>query len=160
VDVLVVLALFVVVGALLGALWPQLVDPVVVTRNEFGLLRDEAALSRQFDNDAWYAVLACLGGAVLGLVSMAWRRTNEVVTLLAVVVGAFLAAWVSAEVGTWLGPEDPTVVLRKAAEGATAEAMVVVESGVVRLLWPMAAVVGALLVLWSPPGERVVRPHR
>lgn len=156
VDVVVVLGVFLVAGAVTGAVWQHVVDPVIVTRNEFGVTTGEVALSNQFDRDGWFAVLGGGCGLVLGLALMAWRRTQEVVTLLTITAGALLAAWVSARVGRWLGPDDPTRLLAEGEVGASAEGAVVVTAEAAYLVWPIAAVLGALLVLWSPPGQRLV----
>lgn len=161
VDLGVIVGVFLLAGVATGVVWPLLVDPVTVTRGELGISTGEVALAEQFDNDGWYSVLAGGCGLVLGLVLMAWRRTNEVVSLLAVVGGAFLAAWVSAEVGSLLGPDNPDEVLATAELGATATDVVVLSAEAAYFVWPIAAVLGALLVLWSPPGQRLLgRPGR
>jgi hypothetical protein len=156
-DVVVVLVAFLVAGVVAGLLWPELVDPVTVTRDKLGVVTREVALSERFDNDGWYVVLAAAGGLLLGVVLTVWRRTHEVVTLLAVVAGACLAAWVSAEIGTWRGPQDPNQVLAHAKNGATALDRVTVSASGAYFVWPIAAVSGALVVLWSPPGRQVGR---
>jgi len=156
VDGAVVLGVAALLGVLAGVLLPQLADPVTVTRTANGLVRDEVALSQQFDVDGWYAVLAAVGGFLLGAVMLAWRRTDEVVTLLTAVAGAFLAAWISAEVALALGPDDPTRTLSDAAEGATAPAALSLTADVVLWVWPLFAVLGALLYLISPLSERPI----
>lgn len=156
VDALVTLGAFVLGGLVVGLLWPQVVDPVLVTRNEFGILSDEVALANQFDNDGWYTLLGGGCGLLLGVVLTAWRRTDELVTFLVVVAGAFVAAWLSARVGTALGPDDAEEVLARAAVGTTVPDQVVLSSDAAYLVWPIAAVAGALLVLWSPWGRRLL----
>jgi hypothetical protein len=161
VDLGVIVTAFLVAGVLTGVVWPQLVDPVTVTRGELGLSTGEVALAERFDNDGWYAVLAGGCGLVLGIVLTTWRRTHEVVTLLGVVAGAFLAAWLSAEVGTLMGPDSPETVLANAEIGATAPDVVMVSADAAYFVWPIAAVVGTMIVLWSPPGHRLLeRPGR
>jgi hypothetical protein len=157
VDILVVLGSFLLAGVAAGLLWPHLVEPVLVSRTDAGISTDELALAHRFSNDGWYAVLAAVGGLGLGLVTTAWRRTHEVVTLLVVVAGALLAALVSAQLGHLLGPEDPDIVLAGAEAGATAPDVVRVTAEAVYLVWPIAALVGALLVLSSAPGEPLLR---
>ena len=156
-DVLVVLGAFLVAAVVVGAVWPHLVDPVVVKRTDVGLLTDEVALADRFDNVGWYTLLAAGFGVVLGAVLVAWRRTNEVVTLVAVVAGAFLAAWLSARLGTWWGPPDPNLVLAHAKVGTTAPDQVVLDASAAYLVWPVAALVGAAAVLWSTPSQRKPR---
>lgn len=151
-DVVVVLGAFLVAGLAAGAVWPHLVDPVTVTRTDLGIGSDELALTHRFSNDAWYSFLGAAGGFVLGVALTLWRRTHEVVTLLLVVAGAFLAALVASRVGTWLGPEDPHIVLADADIGATAPDQIGVTADAAYLVWPIAAVVGAVIVLWGAPG--------
>ena len=153
-DVLVVLASFVVAGLVAGALWPQLVDPVVVEVTDLGLLTDEVALGERFDTVGWYSLLGGGFGLLLGAVLTARRRAHEVATLLAVLVGAGLAAWLSARVGTWLGPGDAERALAGAATGSTAEEQIRLTTDAAYLSWPIAAVFGATLVLWSRLGSR------
>jgi hypothetical protein len=153
-DVVVVLLSFVVAALVVGVVWPHVVDPVTVRRNDIGLLTGEVALGEKFDNVGWYALLAGGFGLLLGAVLASRRRTHEVVTLLAIVAGAFLAAWLSARVGTWLGPDDPNQVLANAKVGATAPDRVVVTADSAYLMWPISALVGCAVVLWSRPGVR------
>ena len=150
VDTAVVLGSFLLAAVAVGLLWPQLVDPVTVTRTGAGTVIGEAELAQRFDNDAWYAVLAAAAGLVLGIGLTAWRRTHEVVTVLLVAAAACLAAWVSAAIGTWAGPEDPERILARGAMGVTAPEQVRVDASAAYLVWPTAAVAGALVVLWRP----------
>jgi hypothetical protein len=154
VDVVVVLAAFLVAAVVVGALWPHLVHPVEVVRDKAGLLTDETALAERFGNVGWYTLLAGGAGVLLGAVLTAWRRTDELVTLVAVIAAACLAAWLSAKIGTWLGPDDPKQVLAAAKVGATAPDRVVLDAQVAYLVWPISALIGASVVLWSRPGRR------
>ena len=150
-DAVVVLGVFLLVAVAVGLVWPHLVGDVTVTRTQQGTVIGEADLGQRFDNDAWYVILAGVSGLVLGVVLTAWRRTDEVVTVLVVVAAALLAAWVSAKVGTWAGPEDPARVLADADVGATALDQVTVTSSAAYLVWPITATAGALLVLFRRP---------
>jgi hypothetical protein len=152
-DVAVVLLSFVAAAIVVGVLWPQLVDPVEVVRDKAGLLTDEVALAERFDNVGWYSLLAGGAGLLLGAVLAALRRTDEVVTVVAIVAGACLAAWLSAQLGTWLGPDDPKQVLAAAKVGASAPDRVVLGADVAYLVWPISALIGAAVVLWSRPGR-------
>lgn len=153
-DVAAALVAFLVAAVLVGVLWPQLVDPVVVEVADLGLLTDEVALGDRFDVVGWYSLLGGGFGLVLGVGLLARRQGHEVVTVLAVLAGAFLAAWLSAQLGTMLGPEDPDTVLAGAEVGATAEDRVVLTADVAYLVWPISSMVGAVVVLWSRPGRR------
>lgn len=153
-DVAIALVAFLVAAVLVGVLWPQLVDPVVVERTDLGLLTDEVALGDRFDAVGWYSLLGGGFGLLLGVGLLARRQAHEVVAVLAVLAGAFLAAWLSAQLGTALGPEDPDKVLAGGEVGATAEEQVVLTADVAYLVWPISAMIGAVVVLWSRPGRR------
>lgn len=156
-DAVLVIVAFGLVAVLAGLIWPRLVDPVVVTRTEAGTATGEVAIAERFDNDGWYAVLAGGLGLVLGVALTAWqlhRRRDEVSALTAVVLGAALAAWLMSRVGTAVGPPDPATVLAEADVGATALDQVRVTARAAYLVWPIAAVLGALLVFWRPADSR------
>jgi hypothetical protein len=149
-DVVVVLGAFLVAGIVVGLVWPRLVDPVTVVRTEVGLSTGEVALARQFGQDAWYSLLGGGVALVLGVVLTWRRRAHEAVTLVAVALGALLAAGISSVIGTATGPEAAEVVLADAEVGATAPDQVRVTADAAYLAWPLAAVLGAVVVLWAP----------
>jgi hypothetical protein len=153
-DVVVVLGAFLAAGVLVGIVWPQVVEPVTVTRSEFGLQTGEIALAHRFGHDAWYSLLGGGAALLLGVVLTFWRRAHETATLAALVLGALLAAWVSSTVGTATGPEAAEVVLADAEVGATAPDQVLVTADAAYLAWPLAAVLAAVLVLWAAPTGR------
>jgi len=150
-DVLVILGVFAVAGLLVGVVWPHLVEPVRVTRTDFGLLTGEEALAKRFDTDGWFIVLGAGVALVLGGLLTWWRRADEIVTVVAVAVGAGLAAFIAAWVGHRLGPDDPTTMLRHAKVGATALDVVKVSTKAAYFVWPVMALVGSLVVLWGRP---------
>jgi hypothetical protein len=152
-DVLVVLAAFLAASVAVGLIWARVVEPVTVTRSETGLQTGEVALTRRFDHDAWYSLLGGGTALLLGVGLTLWRRAHETATVVAVVLGALLAAWVSSVVGTATGPEAAEVVLADAEIGTTAPDQVVVTADAAHLAWPLAAVLGAVLVLWAPAGR-------
>ena len=152
-DVAVTLFAFLVAAVVVGVVWSQLVDPVIVEQTELGLLSDEVALGDRFDTVGWYTLLGGGAGLLLGVALVARRQAHEVVTLLAVLAGACLAAWLSARVGTWVGPDDPEQVLAGAEVGATAEDRITLDADVAYLAWPIAAMIGATVVLWSRPAR-------
>ena len=153
-DAVIVLGVFLVMGLVAGILWPHLVQPVKVTRTQTGIVTGEIDLSHRISNDGWFSVLGAVGCFVCAVALTVWRRTHEVVTVLLVTSGGFLAAWACALVGTSLGPEDPKKALAHATVGATAPDQVTVTAHAAYLVWPIAAVIGALVVLWRPFSPR------
>lgn len=158
-DVVVVLASFLLAGVAVGLIWPQLVEPVTVTRSDLGLQTGEVALAHRFDQDAWYSLLGGAAALLLGAVLTRWRRAHETATLVAVLLGAVLAAWLSSVIGTATGPEAAETTLADAELGATAPDQVLVTADAAYLAWPLAAVLGAVVVLWAPSRRHRDREH-
>jgi hypothetical protein len=151
-DVAVVLATYVLLGLLGGLVWWLLVDPATFTKvgRSAGGSMGEVQLARRFDADGWFCVLAILGGFFSGLVLTWWRRRDPLLVTVLVVLGAAGAAALMAVSGHLLGPGDPDVALREATVGEHVPVQLAVQARAAYLAWPIAALVGALVVLWSP----------
>jgi len=157
-DTAVILAGFLVLGVVCGVAWWLLVEPAEFTKTRDGSVMGEVDLTQRFAPDGWYAVVALVAGFATGLVAT-WRRSRDPrLTTFLVVVGSVVAAAAMAVVGAALGPGDPDAVLASAARGTTAPAALAVSAGVTYLMWPIAVVSGALMVLWSSPGEAQPAP--
>jgi len=152
-DALLTLVTMALVGVVAGVLWSQLADPVVATRTAEGIGSGEVDLAKQVSADGWFAVIGFVGCLLAGVALTVWRRTDEVVTLVALVAGAVLAAWLCRHVGALLGPGPATQTLADAAVGKTAEDQLQVHTWVVYLAWPFGAVLGSLVVLLGLPGS-------
>jgi hypothetical protein len=157
-DAVVVLGVFVVLGILCGLLWWLLVDPAMFTKFKTGAGMGELELSKQFDSDGWYAVIAAVTGVVAGSLLTWWRSRDFLLTTVLMVVGSAIAAAVMAETGHLLGPPDPRPILAAAAVGTRVPVQLSVTAKASYLVWPIAALVGALLVLWSSPRDAGVDP--
>jgi hypothetical protein len=150
-DVAVIVLVHLAAASAIGLALPHLADLPEAVRAAGGVTTSEVELGKQFNDDGWLIVLGAVAGLVLGLVLQAWRRTHEVVTLAVIAVAALLAALLAAWIAGATGPADPVGVLADAAEGARATMRVEIESRVAYLVWPLAAVVGALVALLAPP---------
>ena len=148
-DTALVLGVLLLLGLAAGLVWPQLVDPVVFTRTADGIVSNEVALAEQFDADGWYVVLAATAGVLAGVVLTLWRDRDPVATVVLLLLGSCLAAWVMKEVGTALGPPDVRGVLQDAGVGTTAPDRVAVRATAAYAVWPMATLLGAVAVLWT-----------
>ena len=151
-DGAVVFGIFLVLGLVGGVLWWFLVDPAAYTKTRDGGVMSEAALRRQFSTDGVYAVIAAVTGLVTGLVLTWWRSRDPLLTSLLLVLGAALAAAVMALTGHLLGPGDPTTALREAKVGAQVPLRLEVDTFSVYLVWPIAVLAGALVVLLNGAG--------
>jgi hypothetical protein len=152
-DVLAVLGSMLVLGLVCGLLWWLVVNPAEFTKMRAGGAMGEVQLGRRFDADGWYVVLGLLGGLAAGVALMWWRSRDALLTTGLLVAGAVLAAAVTAVVGHLLGPSDPQGRLEAARIGARVPTQLAVDAWTAYLAWPIGALAGALLVLWSKPLE-------
>ena len=151
-DAVVVIGIFLVLGLAGGVLWWLLVDLAAYTKTRDGGVMSEAALRRQFSADGVYAVIAAVAGLVTGLVLTWWRSRDPLLTSLLLVIGAAIAAAVMALTGHLLGPGDPATALREAKVGAQVPLRLEVDTFSVYLVWPVAVLAGALVVLLNSAG--------
>lgn len=152
-DVVAVLGTLLVVGAVCGVLWWLAVDPAEYTRTRRGGgAMGEVDLSKRFNADGWYAVIAIVAGFLSGVWLSWWRQRDFRLTTLLLVPGAALAAAAMAFVGGLVGPGDPDAALSQAQPGDTVPVALEVLATSTYLTWPIAVLFGALMVLWSSPG--------
>ncbi|VXB71570.1 hypothetical protein [Nocardioides sp. AX2bis] len=150
---LVVLVGLVVAGALLGVLWSQLVwtpPPGTVQGGQWFPL-DERALSLQTRGTSSYVLVAAVGGLLLGVLAALVGTRRELLTLLAVVLGGAVAAYVMWQVGTWLGPADPVAVAADAPDGTSVPGALTVAGATPFLTLPAAALAGLAAVFFVSP---------
>lgn len=151
-DVLAVFGTFLLLGVLSGVLWWVLVEPAEYTKGRGGVAMGELELAERFSADGWYAVVALVAG-FLGGVGVTWWRTRDFrVTTLLLVPGAAIAAATMALVGRMLGPEAPEAGADLLRRGQSVPAELAVTALSAYLMWPIAVLAGALMVLWSSPG--------
>ena len=142
----VIVGAFAASGALAGWLWFHLweVPSGVVSGGQW--YTNEAGLRDDFTGLAWYVAIAVLAGLVLGMLA-AWRSSRfELVTLLAVLAGSVLAAFVMLRVGQHLSPADPHLLARDAADGTELKGALRVRAWPPRGAFPFGALLGLAIV--------------
>lgn len=152
-DIAVIATAFLLLGALGGLMWWLLVEPAMFTKVGGRGSMSELELSKRFDTDGWYAVIALVSGVLAGGLLTWWRSRDLLATTTLLVGGSCLAAAVMAGVGFLLGPEHPDAALAAARPGERVPVQLVVTAKATYLTWPISVLVGALLVLWSPPRD-------
>jgi hypothetical protein len=158
---LVVVAVFAGVGALGGLLWYRLWDEPhgVVSGHEW--YTSESGLRADFASTGWYVVIAVLAGLLLGGLAALLCTRSELVTLVAVVGGSVLAAYVMLQVGYHRSPPDPDVLARAAKDGTKLDGALRVDSWPPKAAFTFGALLGLALVyvgtLGRTPTE--VRPE-
>lgn len=150
-DDAVVLGAFLALGVVCAVLWWWVVDPAVYVKGPDGAQMSEVELMRRFDADGWYSVIAGVVGFIAGLVLTWWRSRDYRLTTLLVVLGSVGAAATMAIVGRALGPGDPERAIDAAGVGARVPVQLLVTVDAAYLVWPVAVLLGALMVLWSSP---------
>lgn len=153
-DIAWVLGTYTVLGLVGAVLWWLLVDPALFTKaGNGGLGMGEAQLGKRFAADGWFVVIAAVLGLLSGSVLTWWRSRDSLVTTVLLVVGSGVATALMVLVGRALGPADPQSLARSASVGDRLPMQLEVHATVAYLVWPIAVLVGALFVLWSPPTE-------
>lgn len=176
-ELVAVLAVFVVLGLVGAFVWAQVVDPPTFTRTGQGASMDQLRLSELFALDGWYAVIAGILGLLGGVAVMAWRKREPVWVVITGLISSGVAAWLMISVGRQLGPPDPGAVLRHAPVGTSAPVQLTLadhhflwtvhghrlisfHAPPVAIAWPLGAVVGLLLVLMFSSGTSGSGPAR
>lgn len=157
-DTVVVVATFGLLGVASGVVWTLVASPAMLTQTRLGPSMGELDLSRQFAATGWYVAVAGVGGVLAGIALTWWRRRNPLLVLALLVLGAALAAWAMASTGHMLGPADPETVLASARPGTSAPLPLEVTARAAYLTWPIAALVGALIMWWSSPPPQAEPP--
>jgi len=159
VQAAVIVAAFAGVGALAGWLWFHLWDVPegVVSGGQW--FTNEAGLRDDFSGVALYVMIAAPAGLVLGLLAAWLLDRSELVTLVAVVAGSVLAAYLMLRIGQHLSPPDPHVVAPTAADGTRLDGNLQVDAWPPKGAFTFGALVGlaivyAASVTWTPAEVR------
>jgi hypothetical protein len=146
-DLWIVAVWFLVVGVVGALIWWQVTPLAAYTRTKDNGTMDEAQLAKQISTDGWFFVVALVGGLLSGFVLLSWRRRGPILMVLAVCAGGFLAFYVMRQVGLWVGPADPTHVLRTISVGQKAPLRLKPQSHGLLFIWPLASMAGAVVGL-------------
>ena len=147
-DVVIVLVWFAAAGVLGAVVWWQVTTlPKVTKAGDSATLAPEE-LVKQVQSDGWFFVVAAVGGLLSGVVLLLWRRRDPLSMVVLVAIGGGLASWLMIHVGLALGPGSVLEALRGLPEGAQVSTQLKLHASGVAWIWPVAAVLGALLKLW------------
>ncbi|HET6165370.1 MAG TPA: hypothetical protein VFE07_00965 [Marmoricola sp.] len=158
-DVVIVLAWFAALGVLCAVIWWQVTPLAEFTRTSDNAQMGEDQLGRQVSSDGWYFTIAAAAGLLSGIVLLAARRRDPIAMVVLVAAGSVLASWVMVRVGLWLGPADPGKALAHVPVGGKVPMQLQTHADGVRFAWPVAALVGALGVLWGLDESRHTPAH-
>ncbi len=153
-QALAVLVAFAASGLVAGRLWYHLWDAPsgVVSGGQW--YTNEAGLRDDFQGVALYVAISAVLGLVLGALCAWLLDRSEVVTLVAVLAGSVLAAYVMFRVGTHLSPSDPHVLAKTAQDGDKLKGALQVTSWPPRGACTFGALVGLALVYAVSMGKK------
>lgn len=148
-QVLIVLILFAVAGAVGGLLWEWLWAPPtgVVVNHQW--LQDEGGLRDDFSGTGTYVAVAAIAGLLIGAAVAVFFDRAELVTLLVVAGGSVLAAWVMYHVGLWVSPPDPGPLAESAKNGTHLPGRLLVSGDSPFVAFPGGALVGLVVVFFG-----------
>jgi len=154
VDVLIVVAWFAVAGLVGGWVWAHVTSLPQVTKTGANATVPSEELVKQVGMDGWFFLIAVVGGVLSGVLLLAWRHRDPLLTVALVTLGGGLASWLMLQAGEAFGPGDPIAKLRRLPDGAHVSEQLRLHADGVAWVWPIAAAFGALLYLWvlSKPG--------
>jgi uncharacterized membrane protein YeaQ/YmgE (transglycosylase-associated protein family) len=143
----IVVIVFAVVGALAGVVWEWLWTPPVGVVVDHQWLLGLAGLRAEFSATGLYVVVASVAGLLTGALCALFLDRAELVTLVAVLVGAVLAGWVMVQVGHALGPPDPRQLARTASNRTRLPSDLTIAGNSPYVAFPAGASLGLAVVM-------------
>lgn len=148
-DLAVVVGWFVVAGLLGALIWWKITPLAEFTRTVDNGVMDEQQLAKQVSTDAWFVVVAAVGGLLSGVALLCWRKRDPLLMVVLVALGGGLATWVMLKTGLALGPPNPDTVLPHAKTGAKIPMQLDPTATGIYVVWSVTALLGAVGVIWG-----------
>jgi hypothetical protein len=153
-DAVIVLVWFAAAGVLGAVVWWQVTTlPKVTKAGDSGTLAPEE-LVKQVQIDGWFFVVAAVGGLLSGVALLLWRRRDPARDGGPRRSRCGLASWLMIHLGLALGPDPVLAAFAGSPEGAKVSTQLKLHAPGVAWIWPVAAVLGALLELLDPANAR------
>jgi hypothetical protein len=148
-QVVVILLVFAAAGALAGVVWEWLWKPPTGVVLDHRWLQDEAGLRGDFAGTGSYVLVAAVTGLLVAAALALVFDRAELVTLVTVLVGAYLAGWLMYHVGLALGPVDPQDLARTAPDNTHLPGKLIVSGASPERAFPAGALVGLVIVFFG-----------
>ena len=143
----IIVALFAAGGVVAGVVWEWLWTPQMGVVVDHEWLLGLAGLRAEFSATALYVVVASIAGLLIGALCGVLLDRAELVTLVAVLVGAALAGWVMVLVGQALGPPDPRQLAETARNGTRLPSDLRIAGASPYVAFPAGATLGLAVIL-------------
>ena len=134
-------------GALAGVVWQWLWTPSTGVVVDHKWLLGLTGLQSEFTATGLYVLVASVAGLLVGSLCGLFLDRAELVTLVAVLVGAALAGWVMVQVGQALGPPDPRELAETARNGTRLPSDLRIVGTSPYVAFPAGATLGLAVVL-------------
>lgn len=142
-----------VLGVAGGLAWWQLAEPGQWQMRDVGIALTEEASRGQFQVVVVFTLVGVIAALAWAVVLSLLAREAGWPLVVLLIIGAVLASLVAWQVGSTLGPPPPETVAGL-EDGDTVPDELMVDSVAPFLAWPIAALVGVLLVSWGRGRER------
>jgi hypothetical protein len=152
-----IVVVLVAAGVVGGLVWRALVDipSGVVVGHQWYPDPWDPGQQASFAATGWYVVVAAVAGLVIGLLAAWFSRAPEVLTLVAVVVGSLVAAWLMLVVGLHGAPPDPQTAAAHAADGTRLSGTISRPGAAAFITLPLAAIAPLAVVFLLVAGHRM-----
>jgi len=141
------LGVCVAVGVLAGVVWQWLWTPSTGVVVDHEWLLGLSGLQAEFSATGLYVLVATVAGLLVGTLCGLFLDRAELVTLVAVLVGAALAGWLMVQVGQVLGPPDPRELAETARNGTRLPSALEIVGISPYVAMPAGATLGLAVVL-------------
>lgn len=135
-------------GVVAGLVWWQMATPGRWEMRDVGLALTEEASRGQFQVIVVFTLVGAVAALVWSVVLSLLMRESGWQLVVAIMAGSVLAAVVAWQVGAFLGP-PPIQTVAGLELGDTVPDELKIDSAAPFLAWPIAALVGVLLVSWG-----------
>ncbi|MGB0098903.1 MAG: hypothetical protein WBP61_01355 [Nocardioides sp.] len=134
-------------GVLAGVVWEWVwTAPLGSVVDQTWVAEDEESLRGVFSATGWYVVIGAVAGLLGGALVALFLDRSPLITLVGVVIGSALGAFLMLRVGVALGPADPVGLAESAREGAYLPAMLGVSGSTPFVALPAGALVALAMV--------------
>jgi hypothetical protein len=152
-----ILVVFMLGGAVAGALWETWWTPPTGIVMSHSFLLDEQGVSKEFSGTGLYVAVAVAAGCLLGALVALVFRERDLLTLGAAVGAALAGGWVMAWVGQAMGPADPKVLAKDLVDLSPLVSDLSVHGLSPYLAMPMGALIGVGIAMLADVGIRRFR---